>query len=431
IDQASLMAESVRLGGGFRPDLLAAMKGLRPPVIRWPGGCYAERYRWKNGIGSQARRGKFPITIWDDDDVNSLGTDEFIALCRRLGAEPLIVINAGRHDPETPRAAYVREACDWLEYCNGPADSTWGRVRAKNGHPEPYGVTLWEIDNETWPVGADEYCRIVKEFVPALKAVDPSIKIAVCGSGGFDNGRPSNGWNAVVIRECAALAGYLSIHHYEDPRRFADGPRDYEAFFHQVEALIKTSANPDLKIYVSEWNAQSTDWRTGLYCGGLLNGFERCGGFVGMAAPALFLRHVSASNWDNAFINFDQKGWFPAPNYVVMKLWHDHYAPLRVALEGDEGPLNAVATRSEDGQTVCLKAVNPSEEAVEVSVILVGNDKPRAAEMQLVAPGSPMARNTLDAPEAVRPEAAAVRLDGGRAHFMMPPLSAGVVVLKR
>ncbi len=137
--------------------------------------------------------------------------------------------------------------------------------------------------------------------------------------------------------------------------------------------MIKKSANPNLKIDVSEWNAQSTDWRTGLYCGGLLNAFERCGDILEIGGPALFLRHVSATAWDNAFINFDQSSWFPAPNYVVMKLWRDHYAPERVAVSGEAGPLNVSATRRPADGAVIVKVVNPGDEQVSLELSLPVN----------------------------------------------------------
>ena len=95
LDQVSLMPESWRQGGGYRPDLLGAIAGLRPPVIRWPGGCFASPYRWKDGIGPQHNRGPHPTNMWDDKEVNAFGTDEFVAMCRRVGAEPLVVINIG------------------------------------------------------------------------------------------------------------------------------------------------------------------------------------------------------------------------------------------------------------------------------------------------------------------------------------------------
>jgi len=424
VDQVSLTAESSLDGGGFRPDLLKAVEELRPPVIRWPGGCFAEWYRWKSGIGPQEKRIKYPIKIWDDQDVNSFGTDEFIRLCRRVGAEPLIVINIGSHDDPSKRRQYLREACEWVEYCNGPPDSTWGAVRARNGHREPYRVKYWEIDNETWRMGVEKYAEAVREFVPTLKAVDPTIKIAVCGSGGF-NLR----WNRKIIESAAEYMDYLSIHHYENPNRFAEGPLNYEEFFRKTAELIRRSRNPKIKIYVSEWNAQSTDWRTGLYAAGLLNAFERCGDVLGMAAPALFLRHVSAAAWDNAFINFNQCGWFPAPNYVIMKLWRDGYAPVRIAVIGDPRPLNVVAVRSLQGNTVRFKAVNPTRSTVAVTLNFTGGFNASGADFKLVAPGSLSARNTLEDPDAVRAERGEIELLRRKARFRLPPLSAGVVTI--
>jgi alpha-N-arabinofuranosidase len=424
LDQVSLMPESWRKDGGFRPDLLKAIADLRPPLIRWPGGCYAEQYRWQDGIGPQHKRGRFPISMWDDVDVNSYGTDEFIEMCRELGIEPLLVINGGRHDQETPRAAYIQEACDWIEYCNGPANSKWGKIRAENGHPEPYRVKYWEIDNETWSMGAEAYADLVEAFAPAMKKTDPGITLLMCGGAGVSNAFREN-WNATLIKRCASLCDYLSIHHYENPAKFAEGPLAFEKHFQELAGMIAASANTKLKLFVSEWNAQSTDWRTGLYAGGLLNAFERSGGTVGMASPALFLRHVSATGWDNAFINFDHRTWFPAPNYVVMKLWRDHYAPQRVALKGEAGPLNAVATKTEDGKALVFKAVNPTDQPVPVRLIAGERFARGKAALQVVAPGALNARNDLDSPAVVQAVKGEIRAENGAFTFTLPPFSAG------
>ena len=110
LDQVSLMPESWRQAGGYRPDLLQAIAGLRPPVIRWPGGCFASPYRWKDGIGPQHKRGPHPSNMWDDKEVNSFGTDEFVAMCRRVGAEPLIV-DQHRHAAVEPRRAWTTTSC--------------------------------------------------------------------------------------------------------------------------------------------------------------------------------------------------------------------------------------------------------------------------------------------------------------------------------
>jgi alpha-N-arabinofuranosidase len=429
VDQVSLMSKSARETGGFRPDLLKAIAELKPPIIRWPGGCFASAYRWKAGIGPQHKRVKYPRLIWDDVDVNSFGTDEFVAMCRKVGAEPLIVVNIGTRqwNGEVEREAFLQEVCDWIEYCNGPADSKWGRIRAANGHPEPYNVKYWEIDNETWQMGAEAYAEAVRMFAPAMTKVDPSIRLAACGSGGY--GRGASDWNGVIVERCADLINFLSIHHYESPDNYAQGPGLYERFFRRTGSLISESKNLDLKVYVSEWNAQSTDWRTGLYCGGLLNAFERCGDIVEIGGPALFLRHVSARSWDNAFINFDHRTWFPAPNYVVMKLWRKHYAPDRVQLDGDTGPLNAVVAKSADGKRLYLKIVNPSEEPVPVRLTLKQGFRVDKASMQIVSPDSLSARNTLDEPNKIRPVSHDVRTEKQSIAFTMPRWSAGVVTI--
>jgi len=432
IDQVSLMPQSWRDAGGYRPDLLEAVAQLQPPVIRWPGGCFASPYRWKDAIGPQSKRQIYPREIWDDQDVNSFGVDEFVRMCKKIGAEPLIVVNIGTEtwngkvDPQL----FLQEVRDWIEYCNGPASSKWGQLRAANGHPEPYGVKYWEIDNETWHMGAEKYADAVNMFAPAMKEADPSIKLAACGSAGYGDDVNGLRWNRTIIDRCAPVIDYLSIHHYENPDAFADGPRRYEAFFEKTAKLIAASANPNVKIDVSEWNAQSTDWRTGLYCGGLLNAFERCGDFLEIGGPALFLRHTLATDWDNAFINFNERGWFPAPNYVVMKLWREHYAPHRIAVQGATGRLNLIATRSDDGRTCYVKVVNPVDAPQNVSLSLAENHQISVAELQLVAPGSLSARNTIDRPDAVRPEPGQAETIGSRVQFTLPALSAAVVTLQ-
>ncbi len=427
LDQISMMGQDSIDTGGYRPDLLQAVNDLRPPVIRWPGGYFAELYRWKDGIGPQHQRVKYPIVAWDDLEVNSYGTDEFIAMCRLVGAEPLIVINIGTHDSYENRFEYYQDALDWIEYCNGSASSAWGSVRAKNGHPEPYNVKYWEIDNETWfQMDASTYGLAVLEIAPMMAEKDPNIKIIACGSGSYDQD-----WNQIVISMCADIIDYISIHHYEGPDNYRTGPTSFESFIAQLGNIIADSSNPNVKIFMSEWNAQSTDWRTGLYAGGLLNGFERNGDVFEIGGPALFLRHLSATSWDNAFINFDHTGWFPAPNYVVMKLWRDNYAAYRINMTGSTGDLNAIATKSADGNDIYFKAVNPTDESVPVKLVISDTFAVGSASLKLIAPDSLSARNTLENPDAVRAEDGYVSINGQTIRFMMPRLSAGIVQVSR
>ncbi len=427
LDQVSLTTKSSKKIGGYRPDLFKAVEELKPPIIRWPGGCFASPYRWKDGVGPQHKRVIYPREIWDDLEINAYGTDEFINMCKKIGAEPLIVVNIGtenwNEDPDPEE--FMQDIMDWIEYCNGSTKTKWGKVRAKNGNRKPYNVKYWEIDNETWHMGVEDYIKAIKKFAPMMKKKDPTIKLAACGSGGFDLE-----WNRKVIEECADMLDYLSIHHYENPDQFAQGPFNYERFIRRTGELISKSKNPNLKIYCSEWNAQSIDWRTGLYAGGVLNAFERCAPMFEIGGPALFLRHLSATAWNNAFINFDHTSWFPAPNYVVMKLWREHFAPYRIGIEGLTKELNVVATKSQDGKTVYFKVVNPSKMDIQIDLSLDKGFKVKKASMKTVAPGSLDAKNTLDVPGAVQPEKGEVEITGQKVKFELPSLSAAVVTIE-
>lgn len=433
LDQVSMMSQSAIDTGGYRPDLLKAVADLKPPVIRWPGGCYASAYLWKDGIGPQHTRHKYPIRLWDDQDTNSYGTDEFLRMCEKVGAEPIIVVNSGVLDStcgvsipdKLPEDQYLQDALDWMEYCNGSTDTTWGAKRAENGHPEPYNVKYWEIDNETWSAGVSAYIDKVQEFAPAMRAYDPNIKIIACGSGSYDSS-----WNEAVIDNCADLIDYISVHHYEGADGYKSGPGNYEGFIESLGDYIESSSNPDIKIYMSEWNAQTTDFRTGLYAGGLLNAFMRQGDVFEIGGPALFLRHLSAGGWDNAFINFDHTGWFPAPNYVVMKLWREHYAPKRVETTGGSGNLNVASTMSEYEKTLNIHIVNPDSTDRTVEFEIDNSFVPEKAYMHYVETDSLYARNTLENPHNIHQKARVIGIDGQTLRFIMPGYSAGVVTVK-
>ena len=147
-----------------------------------------------------------------------------------------------------------------------------------------------------------------------------------------------------------------------------------------------------------------------------------------MSCPALFLRKQGVTNsWDNALINFDQKSWFPAGNYVVMKLWRDSFAPHLLTVEGPQRPLNFVATRSADKQTVFLKVVNPTHATIQTDVLLTGDFMPNSADVQLIAPGSETVKNSIEHPDNIRVVDSVAKVSDRTVTFSMPPLSAGVV----
>ena len=278
-------------------------------------------------------------------------------------------------------------------------------------------------------MGIEEYIRAVREFVPTLKEVDPSIKIVVCGAG--DIHKEALEYQQKLLDGCAELIDYASVHHYEEPHRAADGLVRFEHFIHEAEKQIAASANPNIKLYVSEWNCQTIDWRTGLYAAELLNIFERCGDVVEMSGPALFIRHTTYIGWINGFINHDHRTWFPAPNYVVMKSWREHYAPFLVEAVADTAELNYVATKSQDGQKLYFKVVNPDDKEATVELNIKKSFAVGKTTMQIIAPDSLYAYNSLDKPHTVGPEKGKIEYDGQKIGFTMPRWSAGVVTIER
>lgn len=436
VDQISLFSSSALATGGYRPDLLKAVADLHPASIRWPGGSFANKYIWRNGVGPREKRLPHPVSQWNDRDTYQFGTDEFMEFCDKVHAEPIIVINTSRG---------VEDALNWLEYCLGDASTEYGRQRAANGHPAAYPLHMIEIDNEPWlMMKYPSYLEIVKKFCPAIRAKYPGLKLSVAGGYGYDTG-PGEGdqaanrnWDPRIIEQAGTLFDVLSPHYYNGiafPADYADDPYHYEQFLKGRGELIRKSENAHIKIYVSEWNLTNNrwgnDWRVGLYAGGILNAFERQSDVVTMSCPALFLRKQGVTRqWDNALINFDQKSWFPGATYVTMKLWRDAFAPHLLAVEGPDHPLNFVATRSADEQTVFLKAVNPGANAVQSVVRLEGDFKPGTAAMQVIAPGGLDVKNSLEHPDNIKVVPATATVEGTTIHFTMPPLSVGVVSVK-
>ena len=191
--------------GGWRRDVIDALRRVKPSVLRFPGGCFASLHDWRDAIGPRNARKPENSWFWGDVNMNDVGTDEFLRLCEALGCEAMLVVNffhpgkrfylnseyvldkteleahGGDLTNITDIDAGIECARQWVEYCNGDVSTPMGALRAKNGHPEPYRVRYWEMDNETFRwFPRDEYARTVVRYSRAMKAVDPDIQIGLC-----------------------------------------------------------------------------------------------------------------------------------------------------------------------------------------------------------------------------------------------------------
>ena len=420
VDQATLSTATGQANGGFRPDILQAVKDLHPTCLRWPGGGYVAQYYWQWGIGPQEQRYRWPHWMWMDYDQNCFGTDEFIKFCREVNTEPVIVVSVHFERPAEEYESILADAVNWVRYCNAPATDEWGAKRAANGHPEPYNVKYWEIDNEMWEMGIERYEKCVRDFSVAMRAVDPSIKIIACG--GFRE-------DEEFLQRSANYFDYLSLHHYEQAGGYATGPKRLGEQYDRYAQMIAACPNPNVKLFISEWNLNSIDWRTGLFAGGFLNACE-ARDVVGMGAAALFIRRTDAPDWNNAFINFDYKDLFVAPNYQVTELWYDHFSRHRLSYEGDTGDLSIVATLSENGRDVIVKVVNPTESACDLTVS--GDWKGIAGtDYDFYAPGSLTVANSMENKQAVARKHASPAFRDNAVTLHVEPLSAGVLTITK
>ena len=420
VDMATMTTQTGKNLGGFRPDILQAVKELHPTCLRWPGGGYVAQYDWKWGIGPQEKRERWAHWMWMDYDQNCFGTDEFIRFCREINSEPVIVVSVKFERPAEEYDSILQDAVNWLRYCNAPATDEWGAKRAANGHPEPYNVKYWEIDNEMWEMGIDRYEKCVRDFSTAMRKIDPSIKIIACG--GFQE-------DEQFIKRSGNFFDYLSLHHYEQQGGYATGPVRLGQQYDRYAKMIAEGPNPNIKLFISEWNLNSIDWRTGLFAGGFLNMCE-ARDVVAMGAAALFLRRTDSPDWNNAFINFDYKDLFKAPNCQVTELWYDHFSKYRLAFSGETGNLSVSTTMQENGAGVIVKVVNPTDQPATLRIKGDWTGVKDAA-FEYYAPGSLTVANSMENKNAVALQKASAKIDGNDVVLSVPALSAGVLTINK
>lgn len=195
---------------GYRTDVLAALRRLGISVLRYPGGNFVSGYRWRDGVGPVSERPARTDLAWHDLETNRFGTNEFVEFCRRLGAEPYLVVNCGDGD--------MREARDWVEYCNGTGDSALVKLRWQHGFPGPHGIKYWGIGNEVdghWQIGYKtpvEYARAFTEFGKVMKWVDPDIKLVASAVSSWDGDFVERA--QLLLEQAPDLVDYLSLHWY-------------------------------------------------------------------------------------------------------------------------------------------------------------------------------------------------------------------------
>jgi len=407
---------------GFRKDVLEAVKRIKVPILRWPGGNFVSNYHWEDGIGPKDQRPVRFDLAWQQEETNRFGTDEFIEYCREIEAEPYICVNLG--------TGTLDEALHWLEYCNGKGNTYYANLRRKYGHPEPYNVKFWGIGNELygeWQVGhmtADEYARAAKEYAKWMKVFDPSIKTIAVGCDDPE-------WNLKVLNVAGGVIDYISYHFYtgsEDYYQTVSTVYLLKERLLGVKKLIDMSSAPrkkEIKIVLDEWNVwyrvmdnkleEPYDLKDGIFACGVLLLLQRMSDIVPIANLAQLVNALGA-------IHTEKNGLYLTPVYKAFELIVNHsgekLVETRVETETynvdgvmfftkipfsitDVPYLDATATISEDGKKLYIGVVNyKKEEEIKCPVKIEGLGRKAAKAFVLTGP-SVDARNTMEKPNVV------------------------------
>ncbi|MFL6274382.1 MAG: alpha-L-arabinofuranosidase C-terminal domain-containing protein [Blastocatellia bacterium] len=441
LDQVSLVpGDAVDV---VRADVLAKVKALRPAFVRWPGGNVAQDYHWQWGIGPRDERKTWINLSWKNEpEPSDFGTDEFIQFCRNINAEPSITVNVEGN------TATVEEAAAWVEYCNGPATSKYGAMRARNGHQQPYGVKLWEVGNEIWGswvrghLNAKTYGKNFNRYAAAMRAVDPTIKLIAVG----DNDMK---WNRTVLKLAGQGIDYLAIHHYYGRNEMAGDalnlmarPLFYERFYAQVADLIRGLApGRDIRLAINEWGLdlverQQYSMLSALYGARLMNVFERTNGLVAMSAVSDLV-----NGWPGGIIQASRHAVFVSPVYHANALYANQLGGerLRATIDGPlfdssrEGKgvpyLDAVVSRTANARQIIIKAVNTHQtKPISMKINLTGAQASGSAEVWTLAADSLSDANSLSTPDAISVKRSMVQAAQGF-DVLLPEHSVTVITL--
>ncbi len=379
---------------GMRADTLALLRELDAPIYRWPGGNFVSGYDWREGIGDRDRRPPRRNPAWTGLEHNDFGIDEFIAFCRLVDAEPLVVVNTG--------AGEVGLALAKLEYCNGPADSPMGRLRAENGREEPYDVEWWCVGNEmfgAWQIGympLDDYVQKHNRFAEAMRDADPSIQLIAVGAAGA--------WSEGMMRGSAEYMDMIAEHFYCQERpgvvahvqQVPDRVRSIVAAHRRYREEIPGLAEKAIPIAITEWNywygphlygELGTRYfqKDALGIAAGLHEMARHSDIVEMANYAQTVNVIGAIKTTATEAAFETTG-------LVLKLYRGHFGTLPVATE-ITAPLDAKAAWTADRETLTLAVVNPTAEHFRVPVTVAGAALAGQARGWRIAHDNPMAYN--------------------------------------
>jgi len=388
---------------GFRADTLGLLRQLNAPVYRWPGGNFVSGYDWRDGLGDPDKRPTRKNPAWTGIETNDMGLHEFIAFCRLLNTEPYITVNTG--------LGKVEDAGLEVEYCNGSAETPMGRLRAKNGHPEPFGVKFWAVGNEmygNWQLGhmpLEEYVKKHNAVADAMRKADPGIVLVAVGAVGR--------WSEEMLKHCAGHMTNISEHFYcqEHPdvvqhvaqipnsvRRIAEAHRRYRQ---QIAGL----AARNIRVALDEWN-----YWYGPHVFGELGTRYFLKDALGIAAGLHEYFRNSDIFWMANYaqtvnvigcIKTTKTAAALETTALPLILYRKQYGVVPVAVEHELAPLDIAAAWTADRSALTAAVVNPTSDTVELRLNVRGAALAGSTKAWTIAGDDPMLYNDPGTPPVV------------------------------
>ncbi len=442
---------------GMRNDVVAALKEMKLPVLRWPGGCFADEYHWMDGIGPKEGRKKIINTHWGGVvEDNSFGTDEFMELCRQIGCETYINGNLG--------SGTVREMSEWIEYMTFSGISPMAALRAENGHEDPYTVDYFGVGNENWGCGGnmtpEYYANEYRRYQTYVRNYHKPIYKVACGPNSSDYE-----WTEQLMKIAGNYMNGLSLHYYTVPHDWSHKGSATEfteeeyyltlkkTFF--MEELIRRHGaimdkyDPDKKVgmIIDEWGTwfdvepgtnpgflyQQNTMRDAMVAAVNLNLFNKNSDRVKMANIAQLVNVLQA------VILTEGEKMVLTPTYHVFKMFSDHQeatlldstlATETIGTEENKIPnLTESVSRAEDG-TITITLANLSLDA-SYPIEAVFAESAAASATGTILTGAMKAHNTFDAPDTVKTtDFTDITVANGKVSFTVPPCSVVKVNVK-
>ena len=455
---------------GIRNDVVTALRALKVPNVRWPGGCFADQYHWRKGIGPAGQRPATLNSTWGGViDTNSFGSDEFMDFLQQIGSQAYVSVNVGSGTPQ--------EAAEWLEYMTAAQPTALQKERAANGHPDPYKVGLLGIGNESWDCGgamtADYYVSQLKIYSRFVGNLNPSqqgegpnrmLKIAV------GPGTPETEWTEAVMKAWQHHSWSwnidgLSVHWYTVPNGWPPstpstgfGVEDYgktlkstlfmDEFLRRQETVMdKYDPQKKVALAVDEWGAwhaplagsnpaflvQQNSLRDAILASLNLNIFARHADRVRMANIAQMINVLQA------MILTDKERMVLTPTYYVYKMYVPFQDATSVPVAFDAGTyqqgsiilprVDAVAAKDASGKLwLEITNLDPAR-PLEIAADITGRNAKSAKGEVLTAPAADSV-NTFEAPNAVVPKPISANVNDGRLTLTVEAKSVTVISLE-